>query len=256
MNLAFETLRCTLSNGILTIQLNRGKVNAINTLMVCELINAIEVAQSEAEVRAVILTGGKGCFTAGLDLKDLVVLDEEGVEYFWRSFHKLILNLVRLDKPVLSAISGHSPAGGCVLAICSDFRIMVDGEFTIGLNELAVGIPVPALIYELMSLWVGRRHAYQNLMTAKLLTPLEALEQGLVDELVTMDELDSSARGRIETVLNFPEQQWSMTKRNLRFNLDSVLNMSFEDTFNQSLQNWWKPETRSTLLAVVARLSK
>lgn len=255
MNLAFETLKCTLNNDILTIQLNRGKVNAINTLMVCELINAIEIAQSEAGVRAVILTGREGCFTAGLDLKDLVMLDEEGVEYFWRSFHKLILNLVRLDKPVLSAISGHSPAGGCVLAICSDFRIMLDGDFTIGLNELAVGIPVPALIYELMSVWVGRRHAYQNLMTAKLLTPTEALEQGLVDELVTMDELDSRARRRIEAVLNFPEHQWSMTKRNLRFKLDAVLNMSFEDVFNQALQNWWRPETRATLLAVVSRLS-
>lgn len=256
MNPSFETLSGLLQDGVFTVRLNRGKVNAIDTTMICELIEAVELVENQTEIRALVLTGQPGCFTAGLDLKSLISLDEDGVEYFWRCFHRLMLKLIHLDKPVISAISGHSPAGGCVLAICSDFRIMVEGDYFIGLNELAVGIPVPALIYELMSVWVGRRHAYQNLMTSKLLTPAEAFNQGLVDELVSMDQLDSAIRNQLKTILRLPHRQWTMSKRNFRAHLEPVLIQSFEDVFSGALQNWWEPQTRLMLESVVANLGK
>tara|TARA_Y100000589_G_scaffold331087_1_gene383203 strand:- start:2529 stop:3302 length:774 start_codon:yes stop_codon:yes gene_type:complete len=256
MEQSFETIKASLEEGILHAQLNRGKVNAINSQMARELIAVINYAKTQEDVRALILTGYPGCFTAGLDLKSLLALDEDGVEQFWRYFHQVILQLVSLDKPVATSISGHSPAGGCVLAICSDFRFMAEGKYLIGLNELAVGIPVPALIYELMAVWVGRRNAYQNLMTSKMLNPSEALKQGLVDGVVPLDELQTTVRLHLSQVLKLPSKQWSMSKRNFRRHLEPVLTMTFEDVFSQALQNWWDPETRSTLEAVVASFGK
>ncbi len=256
MELSFETIKASLEEGILSVQLNRGKVNAIDSQMTRELIAVIDYAETQEDVQALILTGYPGCFTAGLDLKSLLSLDKDGVEQFWRYFHQVILKLVSLDKPVATAISGHSPAGGCVLAICSDFRFMAEGKYLIGLNELAVGIPVPALIYELMAVWVGRRNAYQNLMTSRMLNPSEALEQGLVDAVVPLDELQTGVRLHLCQILKLPSKQWSMTKRNFRKHLEPVLTMAFEDVFSQALQNWWDPQTRLTLEAVVASLGK
>ncbi len=256
MELSLETINTSLEEGILTAQLHRGKVNAIDTQMVSELLKAIEYAKNHEQVKAVILTGHPGCFTAGLDLKNLLSLDKDSVENFWRSFHQLILDLVNLDKPVATAVSGHSPAGGCVLAICSDFRFMADGKYRIGLNELAVGIPVPALIYELMAVWVGRRNAYQNLMTSRMLSPDQALKQGLIDAVIPLDELQIKVRDNLRGILSLSPKQWSMTKRNFRKHLEPVLTMTFEDVFSQALQNWWDPQTRAILESVVASLGR
>ena len=256
MELFLGTINTSLEEGVLTATLNRGKVNAIDTQMVSELLAVVDYAGSNEKVKALVLTGHPGCFTAGLDLKSLLLLDQDGIEHFWRSFHQLILNLVNLDKPVATAISGHSPAGGCVLAICSDFRMMAGGEYFIGLNELTVGIPVPALIYELMAIWVGRRNAYQNLMTSKMLSPSEALEQGLVDAVLPLDQLEVRVKKDLAKVLSLAPKQWSMSKRNFRKHLEPVLTMTFEDVFSQALQNWWDPETRAILETVVASLGR
>ena len=256
MELSLDTITTSLDEGIFTAKLNRGKVNAINYEMVSELLTVIEYVGSQEKIEALVLTGHPGIFTAGLDLKSLLLMDQDGIENFWRSFHQLILDLVNLDKPVVTAISGHSPAGGCVLAICSDFRFMADGNYLIGLNELAVGIPVPALIYELMAVWVGRRYAYQNLMTSKMLSPEEALDQGLVDAVVPLDELGVRVKDNLSQIKRLAPKQWRMTKRNFRKHLEPVLTMTFEDVFSQSLQNWWDPETRATLETVVASLGR
>lgn len=256
MELSLDTINASLDEGIFTAKLHRGKVNAINIEMVSELLTVIEYVGSQEKIEALVLTGHPGIFTAGLDLKSLLLMDQDGIENFWRSFHQLILNLVNLDKPVVTAISGHSPAGGCVLAICSDFRFMADGNYLIGLNELAVGIPVPALIYELMAVWVGRRYAYQNLMTSKMLSPAEALDQGLVDAVVPLDELGVKVKDNLSQIKRLAPKQWSMTKRNFRKHLEPVLTMTFEDVFSQSLQNWWDPETRAILETVVASLGR
>src|SRR5690606_4415621 len=128
---------------------------------------------------------------------ELYNYSEDEVRQFWLDFIGLVKCFVSFSKPAVAAITGHSPAGGCVLAICCDYRVMAKGDFVIGLNELPVGIIVPQPIFELYSFWIGQGMAYRNLMEGKLMTPEEALSCGLVDEVVVAQSLVGTAERQL-----------------------------------------------------------
>src|SRR5690606_32452196 len=107
----------------------------------------------------------------GLDLITLFEYDEAKIHEFWESFIALIYDLAAFPKPSIAAITGHSPAGGCVLALCCDHRVMAEGDYIIGLNEVPVGIIVPQCIFELYSFWLGSARASKFLLEGKLLAP-------------------------------------------------------------------------------------
>ena len=93
-------------------------------------------------------------------------------------------------------------------------------------------------------------------MTSKMLSPSEALEQGLVDAVLPLDQLEDGVKKDLAKILSLAPKQWSMSKRNFRKHLEPVLTMTFEDVFSQALQNWWDPETRAILETVVASLGR
>src|SRR5690606_3866930 len=144
-----NTLNITIQDSLAIIALDRGKSNAINEVMLDELKKMVISIEQDPHIFGIILTGKHGFFSAGLDLIELYEYREEQMKVFWAKFLDLVKTLTSFKKPIISAISGHSPAGGCVLAICCDYRIMAEGEFIIGLNEVPVGIMVPDSIFEL-----------------------------------------------------------------------------------------------------------
>ena len=102
-------------------------------------------------VKAVILTGTGSSFSAGVDLFRVV---KDGPEYGRRVLpraRRLLRAALTLPKPMIAAINGHAIAGGCILAACCDHRIMVEGTGRIGIPELAVGVPFPALPLQIMA---------------------------------------------------------------------------------------------------------
>ena len=159
--------------------MDRGKSNALHLEMVLEISMAIDEAANDPSVEGLILTGKEGFFSAGLDLITLYSYDEAQMKTFWEAFMRLLYKLITFPKPAVSAITGHSPAGGCVLAICCDYRIMADGDFIIGLNEVPVGLIVPESIFKLYSFWLGEAVAYRSLLQGKLFKPLEAKDVAL-----------------------------------------------------------------------------
>src|SRR5690606_38326654 len=125
-----------------------------------------------------ILMGKEGFFSSGLDLITLFEYDQAQIKKFWEKFIGLVHQLVRFPKPLICAITGHSPAGGCVLALCADYRIMAQGDYIIGLNEVPVGIVVPGSIAQLYGFWIGMGNASRFLLEGKLLKPEEAESVG------------------------------------------------------------------------------
>lgn len=237
------------------IQLDRGTSNAINYGMITELKEAIANAESSSEVAGVILTGKEKFFSAGLDVIELAQLNEQQVADFWKHFHSLIMDLTKFSKPLISAITGHSPAGGCVFAICSDYRVMAEGNYRIGLNEIPVGIALPPAIFELYAFWIGHRYAYQNLMEGKLLLPAEALAQGLLDEVVSENEVLEKAEAKLKVYLSLGHETWQKSKRNLRCNLITRMDGDFDTDFKYTLEQWWSEDTQMRLKHIVASLT-
>jgi 3,2-trans-enoyl-CoA isomerase len=249
-----STLQITINDRLATIMLDRGRSNPINHQMVVDLTNAIKELDNDREIGGVIITGKPGFFSSGIDLMEAYSYNEEEIKQFWTDFLALPLALASFKKPLVAAISGHSPAGGCVIAVCCDYRIMAEGQFIIGLNEIPVGIIVPDSIFNLYSFWVGQNKAYQYIMEGKLLNVAEALQVGLVDEVVSPDELIIAAERKVRTYMQMNRVTWSMSKMNLRKELISKLNAYQTENLNIMLKQWWAPATRKGLEMMIENL--
>ena len=251
-----NTLKVTIRDKTAVIGLNRGRSNAINAEMVAELSQLFRSIEDDDNIKGLILTGNEGFFSAGLDLIELYDYDELKIRQFWEDFLKLVSTMASFRKPFLTAISGHSPAGGCVFALCSDYRVMAEGKYIIGLNELPVGIIVPESIFHLYSFWLGEAMAYRSLLEGKLFSPQEALENKLIDKVVDAGALVSASEQQILKYMQLDSTTWQDSKLNLRREMLSKINADHTDSLNKMLKQWWSESTRSILKTIIQNLQK
>jgi len=249
-----NTIKVTIKDKIAFLQLDRGRSNAINSEMVIELHQMVRNIEKDDNIAGLIITGKEGFFSAGLDLIELFLYDEEKIRQFWKDFLNLVTSMVAFKKPMISAISGHSPAGGCVLALCSDYRIMAEGKYIIGLNEVPVGIIVPQSIFHLYSFWLGYGKAYQYMLEGKLMQGDEALAAGLIDELVKPESILHTAERRIQKYTQMESTTWQQSKVNMRAELIAKVGADQSDMLELMLKQWWSPSTRSILKTIIQNL--
>ncbi|MGF1533370.1 MAG: enoyl-CoA hydratase/isomerase family protein [Bernardetiaceae bacterium] len=245
--------------GLVILTFSRGRSNPMNAQVVSELRQAFQEAATAEDCRAVVLAGQENFFSVGLDVIELYGYDEAEITSFWQNFLALLEDMLRFPKPLVAAITGHSPAGGCVLAIGCDYRVMAEGKFQIGLNEIPVGIMLPESIFEVYRFWIGSRKAYQYLMEGKLLTPEEAAEVGLVDALVPAEQVIERAIAQAQMYMRFEPSTWRKSKANLR--RDLLQRMSSSEAHKaaqlaESLAHWWSPAARQVLGGLVKHLSQ
>ncbi|GLR15626.1 enoyl-CoA hydratase/isomerase family protein [Portibacter lacus] len=253
--MSFKTLNIIDKGEFEICQFNNGKASALNLELISDLGQYFS-SFHEKSAKGVILNGQGSIFSVGLDMKELIGQSEAETEIFFKAFFDLTLNIVKAEFPVVSAINGHSPAGGCVLAIASDYRVMADDDkYKIGLNELPVGVmPTPA-IFELYSFWIGRRRAYQNLLTGRLMDPLEAKTMGLVDELVPLDQVLETAELKMKEYLSYDYKTWCGMKSNLRLNLISTMENDHTNGHISTIDHFVKNDGKSILMKKLMELS-
>jgi enoyl-CoA hydratase/carnithine racemase len=232
-----DFLRTKVEDHIYHILLDRGKSNAIDLIAVDELIEAIDTAEKDPAVEGLILSGKEGFFSAGLDLIALYDYNAEQMRAFWERFLLLLQKFAAFSKPAVAAITGHSPAGGCVLALCCDYRIMAEGEYVIGLNEIPVGIVVPESIFKLYAFWLGHATA-------------------LVDMAVPLPRIQTTALQKIKSLTQYERNAWQNTKRNFRQELVSDLSVNNDIAIDQVLTQWWRPSTRAVLKTIIDNLTQ
>jgi 3,2-trans-enoyl-CoA isomerase len=247
-----KTLELTEKENYVIVQMNRGKVNAINLEMVNELTEVFKKFEEDPAVMGVILTGQPHYFSAGLDLIELYQYDEKQIQEFFTAFGGLYLQLVQFKKPFISAITGHAPAGGCVLAVTSDNRYMAEGDtYVIGLNEVAVNIQISQNLTEIYAFWMGDGLAHRYILEGKLLNGKEALAAGLVDELVHLDTVLERSEKQMKHYLKANQEILINTKKKLRKHLWDKLDLNAENALKEASILWWKPEIRSKMKAYV-----
>lgn len=251
-----KTLQLAINERMALVGLDRGKSNAINFEMLTELQSLIKNIENDDAIAGLIIHGKERFFSSGLDLIELYEYNETEIRDFWKIFLQVTRSLVSFKKPSIAAISGHSPAGGCVLALCCDYRIMTRGDFIIGLNEIPVGLIVPTSIFSLYSFWLGERKAYQYLIEGKLLNPEQALADGLVDQVVKPEQLRSQAEKKLSTYIQFDANAWQQSKLNMRQRLIANFNQQDDAMFDTLLKQWWDPSTRSILKTIINNLTQ
>lgn len=237
-------------------QMARPKVNAINQQMVDEIRATFRSLESDESVKGVILTGLPGVFSAGLDLIELYDYDKEQMKKFFIDFGLMHIELVKFTKPLICAITGHSPAGGTVIAIAGDYRVMAEGEkFTLGLNEVAVNVQISNILIYAYSVWVGQSRAYRYIMAGKLLNNQEALDAGLIDKVVPMEEVLPTAEKRMKKFLQADLSILINTKAKLRSEWLKYIDASqSEEELEVAMKAWWNPEVRMRMQMFKAML--
>lgn len=238
-----------LTDGILTLRLAHGKASALDV----ELLQAFQAELRAAEgARAVVLTGTGSIFSAGVDLFRLT---EGGAEYV-RQFFPLLTDLVRalftFPVPLVVAANGHAIAGGGLMVMTGDQRLMAEGSGRMGVPELLVGVPFPAAPLEVVR-WAVRPDLVQALVYAgRTFAPHEALAHGLVDEVVPAHALVDRAREVAAQLAALPPEVFLLTKQRLRG--EAADRMSRDPDYDErALALWEAPETHARIRDYLAK---
>ena len=238
-----------------TLRLSRPPVNALNRELMSRLEAAV-VAAPAAGARGIVLTGAGGRFCAGLDVQEILALDDAGLKGFLGTFFGCLGALARSPIPIAAAINGHSPAGGAVLALFCDRRVMAAGDYRIGLNEVQVGLFPGAMIHGVLARTVGARVAGELLPAGALIEASAALSVGFVDELAPLEAVEANARAWLERMLALPPEAYRMTRALVRADLIAAIERAGGPEIDDAVRAWRSPETTATLKALVAKLSR
>ncbi|MBC3363708.1 crotonase/enoyl-CoA hydratase family protein [Pseudomonas sp. SWRI154] len=179
-----------LEDGIATLTLNNGKVNAISP----DVIVAFNVAldQAVADRAVVIITGQPGILSGGYDLKVMTAGPKEAVSLV-ASGSTLARRLLSHPFPVIVACSGHAVAKGAFLLLSADYRIGVEGPFTIGLNEVQIGMTMHHAGIELARDRLRKSAFHRSVINGEMFNPQSAVDAGFLDKVVSADELQAAA---------------------------------------------------------------
>lgn len=237
------------------LKLARKPANALNPELVGRLIAELSDAPRHAD--AVVVSGLPGMFCAGLDLPGLMNFSREEISRFWQTFLELVRTIAFMPVPTVFAMTGHAPAGGIVMALFGDYRIMPGGNYKTGLNEVQVGLVIPSVMHQALARTVGHARAEKLLVSGQMIGSERALELGLIDEVAGEPE-DVVKRGIqwCEQQLALPRNAMLTTRRMTRSDLHAL----FEDISGWGIERfveiWFSDETQETLRAVVDRLTK
>lgn len=240
---------------IAEIRLDRAPVNALNPALVRALSEAI-AEKTGAGARALVLSGRAGLFSAGLDVPELLGLDENGMREFWRDFFGLLQQVASSPIPIVTALTGHSPAGGTVIALYADYRIQAEGNFRLGLNEVQVGLVIPPVIHQALVRLIGPYAAERHLVAGEMIPGSKALEIGLIDEIVPADQVVDQAVAWCRRHLALPQRAMQATRALCRADLLASFQAPEALDVDGFVRGWFSQETQATMRGLVERLKK
>ena len=244
-----------------TLRLARPPVNALDPALCDGIVDALDAAIG-AGAGGIVLAGSQKVFSAGLDVPYLLSLgdDSAALTAAWTRFFRAAQALAASPVPVVAAMAGHAPAGGCVLALCCDYRIMARAEdpgrpFRIGLNETQVGLVAPDGIQALLARVVGPHRAERLLVSGTMVASEEALRMGLVDEVVAIEVVEDRARRWLQDLLQLPREPMLATRAIARRGIAEALAPERID-LPGFVARWHHPDTQAGLRAMLARIGK
>ena len=172
------------------ITINNGKVNAISHEVIDGLNAAFDKAESAQKI--IILTGQQGIFSAGFDLKTIAKSAESAKELIIKGF-KISLRMLSFPKPIIIACNGHAIAKGGFILLYADYRIGVQGDYKIGLNEVQIGMTMPYTGIEIAKARLSSLFLERSINNAELFTPADAVHAGFLDKIVAEEALIPTA---------------------------------------------------------------
>lgn len=238
------------------LRLDKARGNAIDEPLADALVAAVADLAADDEVRGILLASAHPkLFCPGLDLVALVEYDRDAMAHFARRFEEATLGLFGLRKPLVAAIAGAAVAGGCVLALTADLRLLREGS-PIGLNEVRVGIPLPWWVAVLLRLSVPPGALTRVALLGENATGEEARALGLVHEVLPAEGFEEAALLRLAALAERDPFALGTTKAYLRHAALLEMRAGGDERRAEFLDAWFSPGGQSKIRATVAALTK
>ncbi len=240
-------VQTTLLDGVATVNLCRGKVNALNESTVEELSHCFQELEIDPNVKAAILTGTGRFFSFGFDIPEFLGYSKEAFIGYLEKFTALYRLMFLFPKPLVVALNGHTIAGGCMLALTGDHRLMVPGKAKISLNEIAFGSSVFAGAVEMLTYAVGTAQARKILFSGSMYSAEEALKIGLIDQMTSENELLQQADRIARDLAEKDGAAFKSIKHLLRIPPVEKMDRREKDAIFEFADIWYSPETWQNL---------
>jgi enoyl-CoA hydratase len=240
------------AGAVTTLRLAHKKASALD-LELCRELERQLVAFAASDARALVLTGTGSIFSAGVDL---VRLCDEGVPYvreFLPALDAVLERLWSLEKPVVAAVNGHAIAGGAILALACDLRVLARGTARFGAPELVVGVPFPQLALEIVRAAVAPACLEEVVTLGRLFDPESCLAKGLVHELCEPAAVAGRALALAGELAAVPGRTMSLHKRLSRAPARARLAAEGQRWGREVLEVWCADETLAAVRAYVRR---
>jgi enoyl-CoA hydratase len=237
------------ADGFSWLRMNDGKANAIRMDFLDELDRRLDEASGP-----LVVTGAGKFFSGGLDLPALHGLGRDEVEGLLRQFETTFLRLFAWPAPVVAAVNGHAIAGGCILAMQADYRVGVNAPLQMGINEVAIGVGLPAFVVETFRARIAPAALARLALQGVLLAPGEAREAGLLDEVVEAGSLVARAGEKVRELASVSAAAFAQAKALLRRPALSALAATRNADADSWLDVWFSEPAQAQIASIVARL--
>ena len=247
MGAAMSYVHASADQGLVEVRLDRGKVNALDEELVDELAACLRRLSGDPGVRSIVLTGTGKFFSFGFDIPAFLGHSREAFLAYLRKFTALYRDLFACPRPVVAALNGHAIAGGCMLALACDARLVSAGKGKIGLNEIAFGSSLFAGSVEMLRHCAGGRNAERIACSGTMYAPEEALALGLVDRVVDAADLLPAAREVARDLGAKDPAAFASVKMLLRGPALEQMARREEASLREFVEIWYSERTRENL---------
>jgi enoyl-CoA hydratase len=242
---------------VAVLRLDKPRGNAIDEALVDELAAACASLDSDATVRGVLVASAHPkLFCPGLDLVGLLEYDRPSMQRFMGKFAGLVWGLYGLRKPVVAGLAGHAIAGGCILALTADHRVLARGGVQVGLNEVRIGVPLPWSVAVLLRATIPPGALARVALLGRNFADDEALQAGLADELADASGFEDFCLKRLEEFAEKEAAGVGATKAWLRAGTLREMQKEEGRLLREWLDAWFAKATRARIQEIVAGLGK
>jgi enoyl-CoA hydratase len=238
------------------LRLDKERGNAIDEALTEALTGAVLELGQDDDVRGVLLASAHPkIFCPGLDLVSLGDYDAAAFARFMALFAKMVSTLFRIGKPVVAALGGHAVAGGCILALTADYRLLKRGA-SIGMNEIQIGVPLPWSVSVLMRATLPPTSWTEVALFGSNFKDEEAVRLGLAHAVAEAEGFEAEALDRLSRLAEKDSRAFAATKCSLREGFLSAMTAQESSRANEFLAAWFSPETQERRRKIVESLTK
>ncbi len=229
--------------------------NAITADLLDELLASLKAAQEDDRVRAIVVTGAGRFFCGGLDLSQ-TGSEAELAELLLEKYRDSHVKLLSFPKPTIGMLNGHAIAGGLIILLACDFRLGVEGDYRIGLNEVAIGASFPRAAFEIVRLRLTHQCASELLLGAGLYPVNQGLRLGVIDELIPSEKFEDAVMDRAAELGSYPKEAYAHTKAALVSGAAERVRAQTPEDAASDIAAWMTPESLAARTAQAERLGK